>query len=120
MSIQFTGKNIEVTDALRELMSKKIEKLKKHIHINQISVVFSVEKRDQIVSANVQAEDGFEFNGTGKSEDMYESIDKLIKVLDQQAMKHKAKINDRKHQPKNPDALVGDQPEADEMVEVER
>jgi len=97
LQIQITGKDIDLTDALKGLITRKFNNLMNHVELQAASVVLCVENREQIIKASLHAQDGSEFNGTGRSEDMYKSIDKLVDILDKQAVDHKEKLLTRKH-----------------------
>jgi putative sigma-54 modulation protein len=91
MQLHYTGKNIEVTTALKTFTAEKFKPLeKRYSHITNVYVVFIVEKNDQIAEATVHA-NGAEIHATAKSEDMYQSIEALAHKLLGQITKHKEK-----------------------------
>ena len=50
MKITFNGKHIEVTDAMRNYIEKRLNKIDRHFdHILEVIVTLSVEKNRQIV-----------------------------------------------------------------------
>ena len=98
MNFKLTGNHVEITDAMRDYVTSKIEKITRHFdHVIDVSVILSVEKHKQKAEANVhvRGKDIFvEADGT----DMYASIDSLIDKLDRQVLKHKEKnIEKRNH-----------------------
>lgn len=94
MQLHYTGKNIEVTPALKSFTEEKLQPLEKRFnHISNVYVIFSVEKNDQIAEATVHAS-GTELHATAKSEDMYQSIEALADKLLGQITKHKEKISE--------------------------
>ena len=94
MELQFVGKNIEVTEAIKTVTATKLEVLKKrYSQIHQINVVFHIEHDDQIAEATIHM-NGLELHATAKSPDLYKSIDLLIDKLLTQLTKHKEKLTD--------------------------
>lgn len=97
MKINVYGKNLNVTDSLKEAAEKKIGKLNKYFHKDvEAKVVLHVEKLRQIVEITIP------FNGTivraeEITNDMYYSIDKAVDVLERQVRKHKTKLQNKKH-----------------------
>jgi putative sigma-54 modulation protein len=93
MQINLTGHHVNVTDSLRDYVNEKFEKLERHFdHINNVHVVLTVEKLNQIAESTVHLS-GSEVHAKAESNDMYASIDSLIDKLDRQILKYKGKIN---------------------------
>ncbi|GAB4392458.1 MAG: ribosome hibernation promoting factor [Gammaproteobacteria bacterium] len=92
MDIQFTGHQTEITDALRNLTTSKLERIVRHFgKILRIHVTFSVENSNRhIAEANIYAP-GADFHARAEDSDMYKAIDDLINKLDSQLRKHKEK-----------------------------
>ena len=97
MQLSITGHHIDVTDALRDYVTQKLEKLERHYdHINNVHVVLCVEKLVQRAEATVHVNGGEVF-ADADSEDLYAAIDALTDKLNRQIIKHKEKIIDRHH-----------------------
>ena len=93
MQINLTGHHVDVTDSLRDYVNGKFEKLERHFeHINNVHVVLTVEKLNQIAESTVHLS-GSEVHAKAEHNDMYASIDALIDKLDRQILKYKGKIN---------------------------
>ncbi|WP_077283992.1 ribosome hibernation promoting factor [Cognaticolwellia aestuarii] len=93
MQINLTGHHVDVTDSLRDYVNGKFEKLERHFdHINNVHVVLTVEKLNQIAESTVHLT-GTEVHAKAENSDMYASIDALIDKLDRQILKYKGKIN---------------------------
>ena len=93
MQINLTGHHVDVTDSLRDYVNGKFEKLERHFeHINNVHVVLTVEKLNQIAESTVHLS-GSEVHAKAENSDMYASIDALIDKLDRQILKYKGKIN---------------------------
>lgn len=93
MQINLSGHHVEITEALRENVKTKMAKLTRHFdHINNVRVVLTVEKLNQIAEATVHV-NGSDLHAKAENADMYASIDGLVAKLDKQILKHKGKIN---------------------------
>lgn len=91
MQINLTGHHVDVTDSLREYVNEKFAKLERHFdHINNVHVVLTVEKLNQIAESTVHLT-GTEVHAKAENSDMYASIDSLIDKLDRQILKFKGK-----------------------------
>jgi len=90
MNLSITAKNIEVTDALRGYVEKKMSRLEKITDINEIWVTLSVEKYRQIVDVKLNA-DGEIIKAKETSKDMYTS-----EVLERQLRRLKERYEDRR------------------------
>jgi len=93
MQINLSGHHVEITEALRENVNTKMEKLTRHFdHINNVHVVLTVEKLNQIAEATVHV-NGTDLHAKAENQDMYASIDGLVTKLDKQILKYKGKMN---------------------------
>ncbi|TLU66680.1 ribosome hibernation promoting factor [Thalassotalea litorea] len=93
MQINLSGHHVEITDSLKGFVDTKFEKLERHFdHINNVYVVLTVEKLQQIAEATVNVNGG-EIHASSEHQDMYAAIDGLIDKLDRQVIKHKEKIS---------------------------
>ena len=92
MQINLTGHHVEVTDALRDYVVGKFERLERHFgHISNVHVILNVEKLAQIAEATLHVNGG-EIFANAEHEDMYAAIDALVDKLDRQVKKHKEKL----------------------------
>jgi ribosome hibernation promoting factor len=93
MDIKITGHQITVTPALRDITHKKFEHLEKFAdQIMDVAVTFDVQKDRQIAGASLNIP-GHKIHATAESDDMYSSIDILIKKLTSQIQTHKEKLH---------------------------
>jgi len=89
MKITFKGKHIEVTDAMRNYIEKKLSKIERHFdHILEVIVTLSVEKSRQIVEMTLQTNRAL-IRAEEETDDMYTSIDKVADKLERQIKKYK-------------------------------
>ena len=103
MNIKVTGKNIEITDAIRQYVEDKSDRLSKFENANtELNVVCSVEREEQIVE--LQLSHNGEFTKIEeRNDDLYASIDLALDRLERQMRKDKEKKAD-----KNKDASLKD------------
>lgn len=95
MKIKITGKNMDITDALKEITFKKLGKLDKYFQEDvDTNVTFSVEKNRQIIEVTINLP-GTILRAEEYSDDMYNSIDKAVDVLEGQIRKYKTKLQKR-------------------------
>jgi putative sigma-54 modulation protein len=93
MQINLSGHHVEITNGLRSFVTTKFEKLERHFeHINNVYVVLTVEKHNQIAESTIHLNGG-EVHAKATDTDMYAAIDVLIDKLDRQILKHKDKLN---------------------------
>jgi len=91
MKIIFKGKHIEVTDAIRNYIEKRLSKIERHFdHILEVIVTLSVEKSRQIVEVTLQTNRAL-IRAEEETDDMYTSIDKVADKLERQIKKYKEK-----------------------------
>jgi putative sigma-54 modulation protein len=96
MQINISGHHVDVTPALRDYVTSKLERLNRHFEqITIANVVLTVEKSRQRADATLHVS-GADLAGSSESEDMYAAIDLLTDKLDRQLIKHKEKIKDKK------------------------
>lgn len=95
MRIIIRGEHIEVTDSLKEYITKKLYKLEKYFVTpisNDIQVTISVVKNIQTIEVTVPLI-GVILRAEEKNTDMYASIDLVVDKLERQIRKHKTKVN---------------------------
>jgi len=94
MQISITGHHVEVTEALRNYVMEKMQRLERHFDkIMNVHVVLEVEKLMQKAEATVQI-NGANLFAQAESEDLYAAIDGMVDKLDRQVVKHKEKIQE--------------------------
>lgn len=97
MNLNITGHHIEVTPALREYVSGKVDKVIRHFdHVTSVHVILTVEKLVQKaeITLHVKGKDIF---ADASDADLYAAIDKLVDKLDRQVLKYKDKNHDHGH-----------------------
>lgn len=97
MNINLTGRHLEITPAIRERVTAKLEKIKRHFdNLIDISVILSVDKLKQKAEATVHMSGKTVFAETDDA-NLYVAIDNLVDLLDRQILKHKDKGSARRH-----------------------
>ncbi|HEY3997756.1 MAG TPA: ribosome-associated translation inhibitor RaiA [Candidatus Xenobia bacterium] len=92
MHIVVKGKNMDVTEALRQYAEKRLGKISKYFDtIISTDVTLSTERSWHIIEVTVFA-NGFVLRGEERTNDMYTSIDKVTEKLESQIKKHKGKV----------------------------
>ncbi|SCY86320.1 ribosome hibernation-promoting factor, HPF/YfiA family [Alkaliphilus peptidifermentans] len=95
MKVIVSGRNVEVTDALRNSVEAKISKLEKYFNRDaEAQATLSVEKQRQIIEVTIPI-DGSLLRAEEATDDMYTSIDKVVDKLSRQLRKHKTKLENR-------------------------
>jgi len=85
------GKNLTVTDALREYAEERLRKMARHFDgIISADVTLSTERNWHIAEVTVYAS-GFVLRGEDRTNDMYATIDMVLEKLEKQMKKQKGK-----------------------------
>lgn len=94
MQINITGKQMDVTPALRDYVENKFQRLERHFEqMKNVHVILSVEKERHKAEATISVARNELFANT-EQETMYAAIDELMDKLDRQLKKHKEKMTD--------------------------
>lgn len=94
MNLHINGINIDLTDALRERVSTKLERILRHSdHVISATVTLSVDKLDHKAEVHWHMA-GKDLHIDHTDKDMYAAIDLLADKLDRAVLKHKEKSND--------------------------
>ena len=92
MRISITGKGLEVSDYLRELIDKKVGKLERYFpQDTEVQVTLSVEKTRHIVEVTIPYEGGI-IRAEEVTGDMYASVDNVLDKLEKQIIRHRTKL----------------------------
>ena len=91
MNLNVTGHHLEVTQAIRDYLASKLERLTRHFdHVIDINVILSVERTQRKAEATVHLR-GKDLFAESHDDDMYAAIDSLVDKLNRQIVKHKEK-----------------------------
>jgi putative sigma-54 modulation protein len=91
MQLNFKGRNIELTDALKNFTQEKFQRVERRDHhITKIDVVFHIENLTHTAEATAHLP-GTELHAKAEALDMYTAIDELVDKLNKLIIKHKEK-----------------------------
>ena len=121
MRITISGKNIEVTEGLKQAVQDKLSKLERYFTPEtDILVTLSVEKERQKIEVTIPVK-GNIIRSEQVSNDMYVSIDLVEEVIERQLKKYKNKIVDQKQSAPNfQKEYIDKEVEDDEDVKIIR
>lgn len=92
MRITITGKNIELTDGLKEAVTERLSKLEKYFAPEtEAHVTLSVEKERQKIEVTIPVK-GSVIRAEQVSNDMYVSIEVVVETIERQLKKYRNKI----------------------------
>lgn len=92
MQITISGHHLEVTDAIKNYVESKLDRLSNHHdRITSTHVILTVEKLIQKAEATIHVS-GKDLFADASSDDLYAAIDMLTDKLDRQLIKHKEKM----------------------------
>ena len=98
MNIIISGKNIDVTEGLREAVKEKLGKLERYFNEStEVHVTLSVEKERQKIEVTIPMK-GNIVRAEQVSSDMYCSIDLVEEIIERQLRKYKNKLVEKKQQ----------------------
>jgi putative sigma-54 modulation protein len=102
MQINVSTRHGEISDATKEKIIHKVEKLQRFFdRLTAVDVVLDLKKADEpSIKVTVQSERRDDFVASYESNDMFGSIDQIVAKLEQQIKEHKEKVKDRSN--KNP------------------
>jgi putative sigma-54 modulation protein len=123
MKLVIQGKNIDITDAIREYVHQKIEKAISHFDylLTEVDVNLSVARNPRINPTKQSAEVTMYVNGSivraqESSENLYASIDLVADKIARQLRKYKEKRRERKREPVKTGVALADQPVVTELI----
>jgi len=95
MKIKVSGRNLEITNALRDAVTTKLERFGKYFRDDiEAQATLSVEKSRQIIEITIPL-NGAILRAEESTDDMYTSIDRAIEKLYKQMEKYKTRLEKR-------------------------
>jgi len=92
MRVTVKGKNVHVTDTLKNYAEQKLQKLSKYFsNIKDAQVTQSIQRNWHIVEVQLEG-DGVFLRAEERSADMYASIDMVVEKLERQVKRFKGKL----------------------------
>ena len=97
MQINISTRKGDISDATKEKITQKIEKLQRFFdRLTAVDVTVNLEKADEpSIEVVVRSERRDDFVASYQSDNMFGSIDQILSKLEQQIKKHKEKLQDR-------------------------
>lgn len=116
-----SGKNINVTEGLKEAIYEKIGKLERYFTDDtEVHVTFGVEKERQKIEVTIPMK-GNIIRAEQESTDMYVSIDLVEEIIERQLRKYKNKIVEKKQSGSGLNqAFIEEEIPDDEQIEIIR
>ena len=92
MNIKIVSKDLEATDAIKDYIVKKMERIEKYFGDTElnVNVTIRIERENQVADIYFSY-NGVVYKASSDEKDLYASIDKDIDVLERQIRKGKAK-----------------------------
>jgi putative sigma-54 modulation protein len=101
MNVEYTGRQYEVTPAIRKQVELGLSKLTKIIGDNfESKVVLSLEKHRSIADISVTSRNRNPIVGIAEAADMISAVGGALEHIERQALKNKARWRNLKRQPK--------------------
>lgn len=98
MNLNITGRHVEVTPAIRDYLSSKLDRVIRHFdNVTSVTVTLSVEKLKQKVDVTLHVR-GKDIFVESEDVDLYAAIDAMTDKLDRQVQKYKQKLTDHNHE----------------------
>ena len=122
MRYTITGRNIEVTQGLRDAVEDKLGKLEKYFSPDtEVIVTLSVQREQQKIEVTIPVK-GSMIRAEEASTDMYVSIDLVEEIIERQIKKYRKKLIDKKQSAQAFSALFMEEEEDvhDEEIRIEK
>lgn len=97
MRYEIRGENVEVTQAIRNYVEEKVEKIEKYFHQEiqaTAHVKLKVNKKNQKVEITIPMSK-LTLRAEERANDIYAAVDLVVDKLERQIRKHKTKVNRR-------------------------
>ncbi len=115
MNIKITGKDVKATEAIKDYVEKKMERVEKYFEGDiDVTVTIKTEKNQQIAEMGVKVKQDT-YRAVTAHKDMYASIDKDIDILEGQIRKWKT----RKDKANKDDSIKTMQASFEEEAKIE-
>jgi putative sigma-54 modulation protein len=97
MNLSICGHHLDLTPSLREYVTHKLERTRRHFEqVIDVAVVLSVDKLQQKAEINLHVR-GKDMHAEAQDHDLYAAIDALFVKLDRQVAKYKTKVQHHHH-----------------------
>ncbi len=102
MNLTISGHHLEVTPALRNYVTTKLDRITRHFdQVVDVKVLLTVEnqkekERRQRAECNIHVK-GSDMFAESSHADLYAAVDDLVDKLDRQVVRHKDRVQDHHH-----------------------
>ncbi|MBN9411848.1 MAG: ribosome-associated translation inhibitor RaiA [Burkholderiales bacterium] len=102
MNLTISGHHLDVTPALRDYVTSKLDRITRHYDkVVDVKVILTVEKqkekeRRQRAECNIHVK-GNDMYAESSHSDLYAAVDELVDKLDRQVVRHKDKLQSHQH-----------------------
>jgi putative sigma-54 modulation protein len=101
MNVEYTGRQIEITPAIRKQVELGLTKITRLIGDNfDTKVVLTVEKYRNLADIAIASPSRNQLVGVGEAKDMVSAVDGALEHIERQLLKNKARWRNLKRQPK--------------------
>lgn len=98
MNLNITGHHIDVTPAIRDYVTEKLDRVLRHFdQVISSHVILSVQKLQQKAEITLHVK-GKDIYADAIDADLYAAIDLVTDKLDRQVVKHKEKVSNHNHE----------------------
>lgn len=108
MNVEYTGRQIEITPAIRKQVDSGLKKLVKIVGDNcEAKIILSLEKHRYSAEITLAAPNRNSLVGVTESKDIASALDGALDHLERQVIKNKARWRNLKRQPKKEKEFAG-------------
>jgi putative sigma-54 modulation protein len=108
MNLQVSGHHLDITPALHDYVTGKLERITRHFdNVIDVNVILSVDKLNQKAEVTVHLA-GKDVYVESIDEDLYAAVDGLVDKLERQVQKYKQKLQDHHRGNKITDHIVAE------------
>ena len=96
MRFSFTGKNVSLSDSLKDRTEQKIGKLERKLPKNaEVNVIFSTVRQENRIEVTIPLKKRI-LRAEVTDNDMYACLDSVVDVLDKQLVKYMTRLRDKR------------------------
>jgi putative sigma-54 modulation protein len=101
MNVEYTGRQIEITPAMRKQVDTGLKKIMKIVGDNfEAKVVLSLEKHRNVADITLTSPNRNPLVGVAEAKDMTSAVDEALERIERQLLKNKGRWRNLKRQPK--------------------
>ncbi len=106
MQVEYTGRQIDITPAIKKFTESHLKKIRKILgEAIEVHVIFTVEKYRHIAEINLKSK-SFKIHAIEETSDLYASINVVLEKIERQALKYKGKYITKKRKSGNSSSRI--------------